>query len=161
LKNLSQNQELSKNSLLTEFDGIAQLSNIDQITITALDCATKSTNISAQEGQKMKDLLEQKATQAIEPYVLAILEENKVDPNLRHQNIEEINLILQKITSKMNSVQTTCYFRAGKAYLRINHDMGDIGNLFFKSLFYNILKSFGENCHMQTQENAICVIYRI
>lgn len=155
MKNLSKNQEPNKISL-TEFDGIAQLSNVDQITIDALECA-KVTNV--QKGQKMKDFLEQKANMAIEPYVLAILEEN-TDRNLQHLNIEGINSVLQKITSQM-SAQTTCYFRAGKAYLRINHEMGDIGNLFFKSLLNNILKDFGENHHIQTQENAVCVICRI
>ena len=158
MKNLSKSQESSKNSS-TEFDGISQLSNAKRITIDSLEHATKLTS-SVKEVQKIKDLLEQKATLAIESYVLAILDENKVDPNLQHQNIEQINLILQKIVSKMPA-QTTCYFRAGKAYLRINHEMGDIGNLFFKSLFYNILKNFGENYHIQTQENAVCAIYRI
>lgn len=156
MKTLSKNQEPNK-ILLTEFDGITQLSNIDRITIDALEC-TKLTDV--QKGQKMKDFLEQKATMAIEPYVLAILEEN-IDRNLQHLNIEGINSILQKITSPMNSVQTNCYFRAGKAYLRINHEMGDIGNLFFKSLFNNILKDFGENHHIQTQENTVCAICRI
>ena len=141
---------------MTEFDSIAQLSNVDQITIDALEC-TKLTNI--QKGQKMKDFLEQKAAMAIEPYVLSILKEN-IDQNSKNLNIEEINSILQKITSDM-SAQTNCYFRAGKAYLRVNHKMGDIGNLFFKSLLNNILKDFGETPHLQTQENSICVICRI
>lgn len=158
MKSLSKNQELSKNSSLTEFDDIAQLSNIGQITIHELECAAKLTNV--QEGQKTKDLLEQIAIQSIEPYVLAILKENKVDTNLQHQNIEQINSTIQKIAFLM-SAQTTCYFRAGKSYLKINHEMGDIGNLFFKSLFYNILKNSGENYHIQTQENTICAICRI
>lgn len=158
MKNLSKNQESSKISP-TEFDGILQLSSADQTTIDDLERSTKLTD-SVLEGQKIKDLLEQKATLAIEPYVLAVLEENKVDPDLQYKNIEQINSILQKITSPM-SAQTTCYFRAGKAYLKISHEMGDIGNLFFKSLFYNVLKNFGENYHVQTQENAICVICRI
>lgn len=158
LKNLSKNQELRKNSL-TEFDGIAQLSDADSITIDTMDCDTKLSHNPMAEGQKMKDLLEQKTLLAIEPYVLSILEEN-IDLNLPHQNIEQINSVLQKITSQM-SAQTTCYFRAGRAYLRISHEMGDIGNLFFKSLFYNILKDFGKSYHLQTQENTICVICRV
>jgi len=158
LKNLSKNRESSKDSP-TEFDGIMQLSGADQITIDELEHATKLT-CSVPEGQKMRDLLEQKATLAIEPYVLAVLEENKVDANLQHRNIEQINLILQKVVSPM-SAQTTCYFRAGRAYLRISHEMGDIGNLFFKSLFHNILKNFGENYHIQAQENTVCAICRI
>jgi hypothetical protein len=135
---------------MTEFDGIAQLS-VDQITIDALEC-TKLTNV-----QKMKDFLEQKASLAIEPYVLSLLKEN-TDQN-SNLTIEGVNSILQKIVSEM-SAQTTCYFRAGKAYLRINHEMGDIGNLFFKSLLNNILKDFGDP-HIQTQENSTCAICRI
>ncbi len=159
MKNLSKNHELSKNTL-TEFDGIAQLSNADQITIDALGCTEKLWNTSVNEGQKIKDLLEQKTMLAIEPYALAMLKENKIDQNLPCLSIEQINSILQKITSKMPA-QTTCYFRAGRAYLRISHEMGDIGNLFFKSLFLNILKDFGENYHLQTQENAVCAICRV
>jgi len=159
LKSLSKNQELNKNSL-TEFDGIVRLSDADSITIDALACTTKLSNDPMTGGQKMKDLLEQKTMLAIEPYVLLILEENKVDPNLQYQNVEQINSVLQKITSQM-SAQTTCYFRAGRAYLRINHEMGDIGNLFFKSLFYNILKDSRKDYHLQTQENTICAICRI
>ena len=157
MKNLSKNQESNKDSP-NEFDGIIQLSDADQITIDALERTPKLTD-SVQVGQKMKDLLEQKATMAIAPYVLAILEENKVDPDLQHRNIEQINSILQKIISPM-SAKTTCYFRAGKAYLRISHEMGDVGNLFFKSLFYNVLKNFGENYHIQTRENTVYMIYR-
>jgi hypothetical protein len=140
---------------MTEFDGISQLSNVDQITIDALEC-TKLTNMP--KGQKMKDFLEQKASLAIEPYVLSILKEN-IDQNSKNPNIEEINSILQKITSEIPA-QTTCYFRAGKAYLRVNHEMGDIGNLFFKALLNNILKDFGDP-HIQTQENSTCAICRI
>jgi hypothetical protein len=158
LKNLSKHQESNKDRL-TEFDGIVHLSDADQIMINEMERATKSTG-SMREWQKIKDLLEQKATSAIEPYVLAILEENKVSPGLRYENIEQVNSVLQKITSPM-SAQTTCYFRAGKAYLRISHNMGDIGNLFFKSLFYNVLKNFGGHYHIQTQENTICAICRI
>lgn len=159
LKNLSKNQELNKNSL-TEFDGIAQLSDADSITIDALACTASLSNNSVIEGQKMKDLLEQKTILAIEPYVLSILEQNRVDPNVPNQTVEQINSVLQKIASQM-SAQMTCYFRAGRIYLRISHEMGYIGNLFFKSLFYAILKDFGKNYHLQTQENTICAICKI
>jgi len=159
LKSLSKNRELSKNSL-TEFENIAHLSNADSITIDALDCATALSNNPVVGGRKMKDLLEQKMLLAIEPYVLAILEESKVSSDLQYRNVEQINSVLQKIASQM-SAQTICYFRAGKAYLRISHELGDIGNLFFKSLFYNILKDFGKSYHLQTQENAICAICRV
>lgn len=159
MENSSKNQELNKNSL-TEFDGIIRLSNADSITIDELDCITKLSNDVAIGGRKIKDLLEQKTILAIEPYVLSILEEHKVDPSLQRQTIEQIDSVLQKVASQM-SAQMTCYFRAGRAYFRISHEMGDIGNLFFKSLFYNILKDFGENYHLQTQENTICAICKI
>lgn len=158
MKNLSKNRGLRK-SQPTEFDGILQLPNADHTTIGEMECAANLTG-SSQEWQKIKNLLEQKAALAIEPYVLAVLEENKVDPYSQYQNIGQINSVLQKITSSM-SAQTICYFRAGRAYLRINHEMGDIGNLFFKSLLYNVLKNFGENYHLQTQENTVCVICRV
>ena len=159
MENSSKDQELNKNSL-TEFDGITRLSNADSITIDGLDCITKLPNNVAIGGRKIKDLLEQKTILAIEPYVLSILEEHKADPSLQRQTIEQIDSVLQKVASQM-SAQMTCYFRAGRAYFRISHEMGDIGNLFFKSLFYNLLKDFGENYHLQTQENTICAICKI
>ncbi len=148
---------MSKNSS-TEFDDIAQLSDV--VTIDALDHASKLSNNPTIGGQQMRNLLEQKTLLAMEPYVLSILDENKVDPNLPYQNIEQINSVLQKIASQM-SAQATCYSRAGKSYLRISHEMGDVGNLFFKSLFNNLLKDFGNDYHLQTQENTICAICRI
>lgn len=157
MKSLSRNLKPNKDTL-TEFDRIARLSDADQITIGEMERAAVAG--SGLEWQKVKDLLEQKATSAIEPYVLAVLEENKASPDLQYQNIEQIRSVLEKITSPM-SAQTTCYSRAGKTYLRISHEMGDIGNLFFKSLFYNVLKDFGESYHIQTQENTICAICRI
>ncbi|TBR12099.1 MAG: hypothetical protein EPO62_00625 [Candidatus Nitrosotenuis sp.] len=157
MKSLSKSQEPNKGTL-TEFEGVARLSDADHLTINEVGRATMAG--SAQEWQKIKDLLEQKATSAIEPYVLAILEENKASPGLQRQTLEQTRSILEKIASPM-SAQTTCYFRAGKAYLRISHEMGDIGNLFFKSLFCNILKDFGGHYHIQTQENTICAICRI
>lgn len=157
LKNLSKSQELSKNSL-TEFDGIARLSDADSITIDALD-RTALSNTPTTGGQKMKDLLEQKTILAIEPVVLSILEENKVG-SIQHQTSERIDFILQKIAFQM-SAQATCYFRAGRLYLRISHQMGDVGNLFFKSLFYAILKDFGKSYHLQARENTVCAICKI
>ncbi|MBI5378325.1 MAG: hypothetical protein HZA82_06850 [Thaumarchaeota archaeon] len=112
MKNLSKNKESNKD-MLTEFDGIMRLSDAEQITINEVDQSAMADSVH--EWQKIKDLLEQKATDAIEPYVLAILEENKVDPDLQYQSIEQVDSILRKITSPM-SAQTTCYFRAGKAY---------------------------------------------
>jgi hypothetical protein len=156
LENLSKSQELSKNSL-TEFDGIAQLSDADSITIDTLDRTALSN--TATGGQKMKYLLEQKTMLAIEPLVLSMLEENNVG-STPHPTVEQIDFILQKIASQM-SAQATCYFRAGRIYLRISHQMGDIGNLFFKSLFYAILKDFGKSYHLQSQENIVCAICKI
>ena len=150
---------MSRKTQPTEFDGILQLPNADHTTIDGMECDAKPT-VSIQEWQQMRDLLEQKATLALEPYVLAVLEENNSDPDSQYRNIGQINSVLQKIASQM-SAQATCYFRAGKAYMRVNHEMGDVGNLFFKSLLNNVLKNFGENYHMQTQENSVCAICRI
>jgi hypothetical protein len=158
LNNLSKNR-VPRKTQPTEFDGILQLPSADHTTIDEMECDAKPT-VYAREWQKIRDLLEQKATLAMEPYVLAVLEENKADLDSQYRNIGQINSILQKIASQM-SAQATCYFRAGKAYMRVNHEMGDVGNLFFKSLLNNVLKNFGENYHMQTQENSVCAICRI
>jgi hypothetical protein len=155
LKNLSKSQESNKD-LLTEFERIARLSDADQVTIDEVELAADP----ASKWQKTRDLLEQKATSAIEPYVLAILQENKIGLDAQYQNIRQIESVLQKALSSLPA-QATCYSRAGKAYLRVSHEMGDMGNLFLKSLFYNVLKDFGDDYHIQTQENAICAICRI
>ncbi|HSA98960.1 MAG TPA: hypothetical protein VLF17_07765 [Candidatus Nitrosotenuis sp.] len=158
MKSLPKSQESSKDPP-TEFDGIMRLSNVDQITIDELERAQEST-CSLQGGQKVRDLLEQKMALAIEPYVLEVLQENKANVILQHHDIGQINSILQKIAFPM-SAQTTCYFRAGRAYLRITHELGDVGNLFFKSLFHNILKNSGKSYHIQAQENTVCAICRV
>lgn len=155
MKNLSKSQESNKD-LLTEFERIARLSDADQVTIDEVELAADP----ASKWQKTRDLLEQKATSAIEPYVLAILQENKIGLDAQYQNIRQIESVLQKALSSLPA-QATCYSRAGKAYLRVSHEMGDMGNLFLKSLFYNVLKDFGDDYHIQTQENAICAICRI
>ncbi len=157
MQNLSKNKKSNKDAL-TEFEGIMHLSDVDRATIDDVERATVVGSVW--EWQKTRDLLEKKVTSAIEPYVLAILEENKVDPDSQYRNIEQIDSVLQKVLSSLPA-QITCYFRAGKTYLRISHEMGDIGNLFFKSLFYNVLKNYGEHYHIQTQENTICAICRI
>ena len=132
------------------------MSDVDPVTIDDVDLAANPVS----KWQKTRELLEQKATSAIEPYVLAILQENKIGLDAQYQNIEQIDSVLQKALFSLPA-QATCYSRAGKAYLRVSHEMGDIGNLFFKSLFYNVLKNFGDDYHIQTQENAICAICRI
>jgi hypothetical protein len=65
------------------------------------------------------------------------------------------------MAQKMGSVQIDNYFRAGRAYFTIRHEMGQKGNLFFKSVFDNILKGSVEKPHVTNKQDEICVIFRI
>lgn len=86
---------------------------------------------------------------------------NQTSLNKKIQNHEQIAQVLQEIASRIGSIQTNYYFRAGRAYFTINHGMGPAGNLFFKSVFENLLQDAKENCHFTTQENSFCAIIRI
>ncbi len=77
------------------------------------------------------------------------------------QNHKQIATILQEMASRIGSIQTDYYFRAGRTYFTINHGMGPAGNLFFKSVFENLLQDAKENSHFITQENNFCAIIRI
>lgn len=77
------------------------------------------------------------------------------------QNHEQIAAILEDLSSKIGMMQTSHYFRAGKTYFTINHVMGKAGNLFFKSLFENLLRHYKEKPHVVSEQNGICVIFRI
>jgi len=77
------------------------------------------------------------------------------------QNHKQIAIILQEMASRIGSIQTDYYFRAGRTYFTINHGMGSAGNLFFKSVFENLLQDTKENSHFITQENKFCAIIRI
>ena len=156
LQNLPKSQDPETNLIFTEFDTVARLHD-DQIRIETLSCAKLP---DAEHVEKtMKDLLEQKAMLGVEQYVLQMLEENHAHSALKPKNIEQINSILQKITESIPA-DLACYSRAGKTYLRVSHGMGDVGNLFFKSLLNNVLKDFGD-AYVGMRENAVCAICRI
>ncbi len=78
------------------------------------------------------------------------------------QSHEQIAEVLNDLASKIGMVQTSYYFRAGRNYFTINHAMGKAGNLFFKSVFDNLLKGCSnEKPHVITDQKSICVIFRI
>lgn len=156
LQNISKSQDTEKNLVFTEFDTIVKLPSHDQIRIETLPLALSD---SVCVGQTTKDLLEQKAMLGVEQYVLQILGGNQADSALRAKNIEQINSVLQKIIVSIPA-DLACYSRAGKTYFRISHSMGSVGNMFFKSLLYNVLKDIG-NVYVGTHENTVCAVCRI
>lgn len=86
---------------------------------------------------------------------------NQTALNKKIQNHKQIAQVLQEIASRIGSIQTNYYFRAGRAYFTINHGMGPAGNLLFKAVFENLLQNTKENSHFITQENRFCAIIRI
>jgi hypothetical protein len=86
---------------------------------------------------------------------------NQTTLNKKIQNHKQIAQVLQEIASRIGSIRTDYYFRAGRAYFTIDHSMGPAGNLFFKSVFDNLLQNAKENSHFITQENSFCAIIRI
>jgi hypothetical protein len=85
---------------------------------------------------------------------------NQTALNKKIQNHKQIDQVLQEIATRIGSVHANYYFRAGRAYFTINHGMGPAGNLFFKSVFDNLLQN-AKNSHFITQENNFCAIIRI
>lgn len=78
------------------------------------------------------------------------------------QNHEQIAKIVRELSLKIGMMQSSHYFRAGRAYFTINHEMGKSGNLFFKSVFENLLRGCAEEKPFVTSEkNSICIIFRI
>jgi hypothetical protein len=100
-------------------------------------------------------LLEQRITRAVIPVAQSLFTDAS-----GAQDMNQINLILENIAAKIPSVQTQHYFRAGKNYFTVNHQMGYAGNVFFKIIFDALLKESRDKSYQIAQENCFCVIYR-
>jgi hypothetical protein len=100
-------------------------------------------------------LLEQRITRAVIPVAQSLFTDAS-----GMQGMNQINLILENIAAKIPSVQTQHYFRAGKNYFTVNHQMGYAGNVFFKIIFDTLLKESRDKSYQIAQENCFCVIYR-
>jgi len=83
-----------------------------------------------------------------------------VDSILAQNRNENPQVILQTITSKIPSTVLLRYARAGKNYVSIDHTMGDLGNLFFRSMFDRIMMNQPCEHHTATQQNKISFIFR-
>jgi hypothetical protein len=104
------------------------------------------------EGE-FRQLLEKRIARAIDPVAKSILGGTK------SSNAGQIDAVMKNIQSKIPSTKISQYFRAGKNYYTINHKFGYAGNLFFKSIFDDLLKG-NQGYYITTQENSICVICR-
>jgi hypothetical protein len=81
--------------------------------------------------------------------------------NFTIQNHKQVAEILQEIASKLDRTQINHYFRAGRAYFTISHEMGNAGNLFFKSVFDNLLQGTKGKSHSMLNQNTFCIIFRL
>jgi hypothetical protein len=129
----------------TEFDAIGRF-DADSLTIHTFDSDAMT------EGE-FRQLLEKRIARAIDPVAKSILGGTK------SSNTGQIDAVMKNIQSKIPSTKISQYFRAGKNYYTINHKFGHAGNLFFKSVFDDLLKE-NQGCYITTQENSICIICR-
>lgn len=134
-------------SLPSEF---AQLQRLDQ---NELNMETVGAAFESQE--EVKQLLEQRIAKAVAPVAQSLLADfvSEQDPN-------QIKSILKNITTKIPSVKIQQYFRAGKNYFTIDHQMGHAGNMLFKVLFDMVFCKNQELYHL-AQGNRFSIICRI
>lgn len=133
----------------------SEFEDLGRLDLDALTFQTLAFFKSKSEGE-LKQILEKRITGAVAPIATSLMGSLE-----KFEGTWQIDVMLQNLASKIPSVQTSHYFRAGKHYFTINHKLGYEGNILFKSIFDNFLKENQDNAHLITQENGICVICRI
>lgn len=144
-----------KNSLSKLDKKPSEFENLGRLDLDALTFQTLAFSKSKSESE-IKQILEKRIAGAVVPIATSLMGSLE-----KPEGTGQIDTILQNLTSKIPSVQTSHYFRAGKHYFTINHKMGYAGNILFKSIFDNFLKGNQDNTYLITQENHLCVICRI
>ncbi|MEW6042647.1 MAG: hypothetical protein AB1608_00065 [Thermoproteota archaeon] len=104
----------------------------------------------------MRQLLEQRIAKTVAPVVQSLLKDS-----LSKKDSNQIHLIFESIAAKIPSIKVQHYFRAGRNYFTINHQMGQVGNIFFKTMFDILLKENKDKSYQLSQENSFCIICRI
>lgn len=140
---------------LTKSDNMAsEFAQIQRLNHNELKMETIGAIFESQE--EIRQLLEQRIDKAMIPVAQSLL----ADPALE-QNSNQIKLILESIATKIPSVEVQQYFRAGKNYFTISHQMGYAGNIFFKTLFDMVLGENQDKSYQLVQENRFSIIYRL
>lgn len=137
---------------LSKLDKISpQFDQLQTIDSTKLKIDTVDSGFSS--DVEIKQLLEQRIEKAVSPIVQLLLTGSDLGVN-------RLNLAIENILKKIPSVQIQYYFRAGKNYFTINHQMGYAGNILFKIIFDTLLKENNDKSYRITHENSFCVICR-
>lgn len=131
LESLHTNSEFKKISLLP-----------DHLTIETIASSHSST--------QLKHIVENKASDAATRAANLLLQ----DAPLTDKSFKMVSII----ASSIGSSDLQYYFRAGRAYIEINHKLGLVGNMFFRAAFDDL---FGAGkYHLIEQENSLCIICR-
>lgn len=140
---------------LTKSDNPAsEFTQIQKLNHNELKMETTEATFESQE--ELRQLLEQRITKVMIPVAQSLL----TDPALE-QNSNQIKLILESIATRIPSVEIQQYFRAGKNYFTINHQLGYAGNIFFKTLFDMVLGENQDKSYQLVQENRFSIICRL
>jgi hypothetical protein len=140
---------------LTKSDNpTSEFTQIQKLNHNELKMETIGATFESQE--EIRQLLEQRIAKAMIPVARSLL------ANPAHeQDSNQIKLILESIATRMPSVEVQQYFRAGKNYFTINHQMGYAGNIFFKTLFDMVLGKNQDKSYQLIQENRFSIICRL
>ncbi|CAE6496966.1 conserved hypothetical protein [Candidatus Nitrosotenuis uzonensis] len=131
LESLHTNSEFKKIRLLP-----------DTLTIETIDSFHSPT--------QLKHIVENKASDAATRAANLLLQ----DAPLTDKSFKMVSII----ASSIGSSDLQYYFRAGRAYIEINHKLGLVGNMFFRAAFDDL---FGiGKYHLVEQENSLCIICR-
>ncbi|MFN3654275.1 MAG: hypothetical protein ACK4TO_02995 [Candidatus Nitrosotenuis sp.] len=139
---------------LTKSDNPAsEFAQIQKLNQNEVKMETIGATFESQE--EIRQLLEQRIAKAMIPVAQSLL----ADPALE-QDSNQIKLILESVATRIPSVEVQQYFRAGKNYFTINHQMGYVGNIFFKTLFDMVLGKNQNKSYQLVQENRFSIICR-
>lgn len=100
---------------------------------------------------KTAQKVDRRSAEIVRVFVSAALRKNSAFKNPTLKTIHDL--------TRLDYLQTTRYFRAGKTYLRITHNMGSSGNLFFV-MFFDELLGHGRYS-VSAHDDYILVIYRV
>lgn len=135
-------------------DSTSEFAQIQRLNHNELKMETIGAVFESQE--EIRKLLEQRITKAMTPVAQSLL----ADPALE-QGSNQVRLILESIAARIPSVEIQQYFRAGKNYFTINHQMGYAGNIFFKTLFDIVLGKNQDKSYQLVHENRFSIICRL
>jgi hypothetical protein len=132
----------------------SEFARLQRLNQDELDTATIGPIFKSQE--EVMQLVEQRIAKAVIPVAQSLLASSTFK-----QDSNQIKLILENIVAKIPTLEVQQYFRAGRNYFTINHQMGYTGNIFFKTLFDVLLRENHDKAYQLVQENRFSIIFRL